>query len=326
MSYKDNFTMYGPYKKKDGRQIVIVIDRNNKRRTVSYPKWLMEVQLGRKLDPNLETVDHWDSDYNNNDISNLRLVPRDQHSADDTRRVKKVKLTCAWCDEKFERSPRIVRDKAKKNKAGPFCSRKCAGKYSRMLQLKLIKRFGPQKHVDSEYFKRKYVTASEIIWEDPINFMDLFSFASEDDEDYLYHETKEEYLPEIMAKGLLNTSYGQSFVTEHGDVMSPEEARNEIRLELEQDPELEDMSDEEFEELIDSTYEETFSKEDEKPRTYVHLKEPTNMAYGDVLLRFPKEDLSVHKDVDNFITGRVSPSKLEIKLDNHWQDLISEDE
>lgn len=151
--------VHGPYKRRDGRQIVIVVETNGKRRTVSYPKWLMELQMGRKLDPNLETVDHIDSNIDNNDINNLRIMPRDQHSADDTRRVKPVKFTCAWCDKEFERSPRLVRDKSKKNKAGPFCSRACAGKYSRMLQLKLIDKFDAQPAVDSEYYKQKYVKA-----------------------------------------------------------------------------------------------------------------------------------------------------------------------
>jgi hypothetical protein len=151
--------VHGPYKRKDGRQIVIVVENNGKRRTVSYPKWLMELQMGRRLDPDLETVDHIDSNFDNNDLDNLRIVPRDQHSADDTRRVKPVKFTCAWCDKEFERSPRLVRDKSRKNKAGPFCSRACAGKYSRMLQLKLIDKFDAQPTVDSEYYKKKYVKA-----------------------------------------------------------------------------------------------------------------------------------------------------------------------
>ena len=163
MGYKDNFRVYGPYAKKDdGRSIVIVIDRNNKRRTVSYPKWIMECQLGRPLDTELETVDHWDSDFTNNDLSNLRLMPREEHSREDTRRVKLVKFQCAWCDKEFERSPRLVRDKSKKNKAGPFCSRACAGKYSRALQLKLIDKFDVQPAIDSEYYKKKYVKASRI--------------------------------------------------------------------------------------------------------------------------------------------------------------------
>lgn len=155
------FKVHGPYRRKtDGRQIVIIIENNGQRRTVSYPKWLMEVQLGRRLDPNLETVDHIDSNMENNDINNLRIVPRKEHSSDDTRRVKHVKFTCAWCNKEFERSPRLVRDKSRKNKAGPFCSRMCAGKYSRMLQLKLIEKLGPQPMIDSEYYKKKYVVAS----------------------------------------------------------------------------------------------------------------------------------------------------------------------
>lgn len=155
----ETFKVHGPYKRKDGRQIVIVVENNGKRRTVSYPKWLMEMQLGRRLDPDLETVDHIDSNFDNNNLDNLRVMPRDEHSAEDTRRVKHVTFTCAWCDKEFERSPRLVRDKSKKQKAGPFCSRACAGKYSRMLQLKLIDKFDAQPAVDSEYYKKKYVKA-----------------------------------------------------------------------------------------------------------------------------------------------------------------------
>ena len=159
MAYADNFKVHGPYKRPDGRQIVIVIDNNGKRRTVSYPKWLMEMQVGRQLDPDTETVDHWDSNFENNDINNLRIMPREEHSSEDTRRVKHIKFECAWCNKEFERSPRLIRDKAKKNKAGPFCSRPCAGRYSRKLQLKLIDKLGPQPMVDSEYYKKKYASS-----------------------------------------------------------------------------------------------------------------------------------------------------------------------
>jgi|SRR6185436_6817105 len=155
--------IHGPYKRRDGRQIVIVVNDDGTRRTVSYPKFLVEEHLGRILDPDLETIDHIDSNFDNNNLDNLRIVERSQHSGDDTRRVKLVKFDCAWCGKEFERSPRLVRDKAKKNKAGPFCSRGCAGKYSRMLQLKLIDKMDSQKAVDSEYYKRKYVTASSIL-------------------------------------------------------------------------------------------------------------------------------------------------------------------
>lgn len=156
--------VHGPYKRRDGRQIVIVVEDDDvngcvTRRTISYPKWLLELQLGRRLDPDLETVDHIDSNFDNNNLDNLRIINRKDHSTEDTRRVKHVKFNCAWCQKEFERSPRLVRDKAKKNKAGPFCSRACAGKYSRKLQLKLIDKFDAQPVIDSEYYKKKYVKA-----------------------------------------------------------------------------------------------------------------------------------------------------------------------
>lgn len=151
--------VHGPYKRQDGRQIVIVIEDDGSKRTISYPKWLLELQLGRRLDPDLETVDHIDSNFDNNNLENLRIMPRNEHSREDTRRVKHVKFNCAWCQKEFERSPRLIRDKARKNKAGPFCSRNCAGKYSRKLQLKLIDKFDSQPVIDSEYYKKKYVKA-----------------------------------------------------------------------------------------------------------------------------------------------------------------------
>lgn len=178
MAYEDNFKIYGPYTRPDSRKIVIVIDRNGVKRTVSYPKWIMECQIGRQLGPD-DTIDHWDSNKNNDELSNLRIVPRSEHSADDTRRVKLVKFKCAWCGKEFERSPRLIRDKSRKGKAGPFHNRSCAGKYSRMLQLKLIDKFDVQPAVDSEYYKRKY--ASINISQD--YFIDLICDIYSDDED-----------------------------------------------------------------------------------------------------------------------------------------------
>jgi len=171
MVYGDNFKVWGPYRRQDNRQIVIVIDDNGEKRTISYPKWLMELQLGRRLGPD-ETIDHWDSNFDNNSLDNLKVVPRAEHSAQDTRRVKNVKFNCAWCHQEFERSPRLIRDKARKNKAGPFCSRSCAGKYSRKLQLKLIDKFDIQPVIDSEYYKQKYVKAFSSI----INSDDLIDY------------------------------------------------------------------------------------------------------------------------------------------------------
>ena len=58
----DNKKVYGPYRKSDGRQIVIIKDINGTR-TVSFPKYIMEEHLGRELHPDKETVDHIDFNF-----------------------------------------------------------------------------------------------------------------------------------------------------------------------------------------------------------------------------------------------------------------------
>lgn len=151
--------VYGPYRRQDGRQIVIIKNDDGSSRTVSWPKHIMEKHLGRPLDPNSETVDHLDFNKDNNDLSNLRIVPRDEHSADDTRRVKNIKLNCSFCKKEFERSPRLIRDKSKKGVGGQFCSRQCAGRYSRQLQLGLIDKMESPAYVESEYYRRKNIQA-----------------------------------------------------------------------------------------------------------------------------------------------------------------------
>ena len=54
---------------------------------VSYSKWLMEKELGRKLDKN-EVVYHIDGDAYNNDLSNLKVITRAE-LAHINRKIKK---------------------------------------------------------------------------------------------------------------------------------------------------------------------------------------------------------------------------------------------
>lgn len=122
--------VYGPYtRKEDGRQHVILINPSGGRRTVSYPKWIMENILGRILDPDLETVHHKDEDFNNNDPQNLEILPRDIHAKQDAKRVQIIELTCPMCGISFMcRIDKNFRGNRKKGRSGPYCSRSCAGK------------------------------------------------------------------------------------------------------------------------------------------------------------------------------------------------------
>lgn len=148
-----NMKVYGPYIRKDGRKHVIIISEDGTRKTVSYPKWLMEQHLGRQLDPNLETIDHIDGDFTNNDISNLRIIPRSKHTSEDNIRAKLVEVTCVLCGAKVFRRAVDIRHHSKQGKSGPFCSRSCAGKYGTLIQNNIVEKMPIQKPVDSIYYK-----------------------------------------------------------------------------------------------------------------------------------------------------------------------------
>lgn len=137
MVYKD-CKIYGPYhSKRDNRLRICVIYPNGKRGFVSYPKYLMEIHLQRYLGEN-ETVDHIDNNPLNNEISNLRVLNRDIHASLDAKRLKVQTFECPICNKIFSLDGSKLHDAVnnrKKNKSGPFCSRQCAGKYSRDVQL-----------------------------------------------------------------------------------------------------------------------------------------------------------------------------------------------
>jgi hypothetical protein len=121
----------GPYLRKDGRKHVCLLYKNGKRTTVSYPKYLVEVHLGRYLEA-WETVDHIDGDFTNDDLSNLRILERRSHCKIDALRYPLQEFQCPVCKEFFFLSgakiSRIARERNRnKSNTGPYCSKKCAG-------------------------------------------------------------------------------------------------------------------------------------------------------------------------------------------------------
>ena len=126
--------IYGPYKRKDGRSHIIKIFKSGKRQTQSYPRFLMEVHLKRKL-LLTEHIDHKDDNYTNNNINNLQILTQKQNNIKErTRPHRKLKIykgSCPICFMHFEKPLyQITANNKKQGKAGPFCSRSCAGKYS----------------------------------------------------------------------------------------------------------------------------------------------------------------------------------------------------
>lgn len=124
--------IYGPYTRKDGRKHIIILDAG-KRRTISYPRYLVKCYLNVSLGTR-DTVDHIDGDYTNNWVSNLRIIGRSEHMSEDSILSASFEAECVLCGAKLRRRPNFVRHSAKQGKAGPFCSKRCAGRYGSLVQ------------------------------------------------------------------------------------------------------------------------------------------------------------------------------------------------
>jgi len=125
--------LYGPYQREDGRKHVILVFVDGSKKTISYPKYLMEQHLGRALHPDLETVDHIDRDISNNDLSNLRVIDRASHAREDALYRDTIVSSCVWCGTEITLTKAQLCKRTMK-KAGPFCGRSCTGKYGAYVQ------------------------------------------------------------------------------------------------------------------------------------------------------------------------------------------------
>ena len=124
--------IYGPYLRKDNRKHIVIVHADGRKQTKSYPKYLLEQKIGRELKNN-ETCDHIDEDFTNDDPNNLKILTRPDNASKawDGYIIPMYKFNCPECGLEAERTVSAVKHNRKNGKAGPFCSRSCAGKYSR---------------------------------------------------------------------------------------------------------------------------------------------------------------------------------------------------
>lgn len=117
----------------------------------------MENHLQRYLEFN-ETVDHIDCDFGNNNLSNLRILDRSEHSRQDTKRLVSTSFTCVMCEKHFQISGKRLSQclsNYDRGSAGPFCSKSCAGKYGAFIQKGYMDPV-PSINYDREYTKLKF--------------------------------------------------------------------------------------------------------------------------------------------------------------------------
>ena len=125
------------YHGKDGRLRVYVRET---KKTVSYPKYLMEKELGRKLLPG-EEVHHKDENPLNNNIDNLEVRFHGEHQAEHSTKYHDTTAVCGWCGREFLwtrlQQQRFYSERriGRKHSDLPFCSRECSGRYGQRLQV-----------------------------------------------------------------------------------------------------------------------------------------------------------------------------------------------
>ena len=114
--------------------------------------------------------------------------------------------------------------------------------------------------------------------------------------DHLYHEIDKRSRSDIAVDGLLPMSYGQSFVGEMGEMLSPDD--------------------------FDESELDRIPPADKVVRTYVMISEPSQFKYGDMLLRFPASlGGKLKKDVDYYISNVIPAEYIEVKIGNDWHDI-----
>lgn len=151
MIYENLKELKGPYSQKNGRLQATLVFLDGTRKTISYPKYLMELHLNRYLLDN-KTVDHIDGNFLNNDVSNLQVLDRKEHVILDVIRNQNVEVNCTYCNILFtiQGSKLHTRNRKDRNSSGYFCSRSCSGKYGAEIQKRkrnhiLIDKIVPEK-------------------------------------------------------------------------------------------------------------------------------------------------------------------------------------
>lgn len=147
------------YKCKDGRERVYIKETQ---KVMSYPKYLMEQELGRQLLPN-EEVHHKDENPLNNDIGNLQVRIHGEHQAEHSTKYHDTIAVCGWCGKEFlwtgakQRKFYGNRRDCKNFSEKPFCSRQCSGKYGKNIQLHRISSRHELSEEQVQYVKTHYI-------------------------------------------------------------------------------------------------------------------------------------------------------------------------
>lgn len=119
--------VYGPYIQ-GKRKIIILKFKDGSTKTTSHARFLYEKHHDRVLTDS-ETVDHIDGDSLNDTLSNLQVLSLRDNIQKSSKPSKVIQVDCERCGSPFEVELRVFkRNQITLKKAGPYCSKHCAGK------------------------------------------------------------------------------------------------------------------------------------------------------------------------------------------------------
>ncbi len=131
----NNGKIYGPYLNSKDNRLRVVYVENNIKKTISYPKYLMEINLDYYLTED-ETVHHIDGNPLNNNLSNLKILSRRKHCKQDAIKRKDETLICQYCEKEFLVKGSDLHQRQRNDRqSNSFCSKQCSGKYGKSVQL-----------------------------------------------------------------------------------------------------------------------------------------------------------------------------------------------
>lgn len=106
---------------KEPRRIVILVNEDNKRSSISYAKYLYTSHYHCEVAEG-DQVDHINGDKMDDRIENLQVISGRYNQQKDHKRKEMVLLTCPVCNQEFLFPKRNL-----SSHPNPCCSRKCGG-------------------------------------------------------------------------------------------------------------------------------------------------------------------------------------------------------
>lgn len=120
-------TRYGPYKTEEGYVIYVTKQDDGTFKTKYAHREVLEEKLGRELLKS-EVAHHINGIRYDNRPDNLEVMLRSEHGKHHAPETEMYAFICPSCGIPAVKKARDVRGNRKKGRAGPFCSKECAGK------------------------------------------------------------------------------------------------------------------------------------------------------------------------------------------------------